>query len=79
MRVRYEVEPFPYVLIDELYNEWELEELWEEMEYLCSPRRLVVADLNNGSATEDGELLNSITVNILRMYIKIEIIHLFYK
>ena len=57
-RVRYEVEPFPYVLIDELYNEWELEELWEEMEYLCSPRRLVVADLNNGSATSpNGELL----------------------
>ena len=30
--------------------------MWEEMEYLCSPRRLMVV-LNNGSATEDGELL----------------------
>lgn len=58
MRVKYATEPFPYVLIDELYNEWELEELWEEMDYLCSPRRLMVADTNNGSATDpNGELL----------------------
>tara|TARA_Y100000022_G_C13152255_1_gene330058 strand:+ start:58 stop:681 length:624 start_codon:yes stop_codon:yes gene_type:complete len=49
-------EEFPYILIDDFYNESELEEIWEELDYLCHPRRMDRATIENGGAyhTVDG-------------------------
>tara|TARA_R100000005_G_C4893313_1_gene139006 strand:+ start:45 stop:665 length:621 start_codon:yes stop_codon:yes gene_type:complete len=60
MRVEYfnNLEKFPYIIIDELYDDDEISELWEELDYLCNPRRLIESSIDNGAAHEaDGTLL----------------------
>ena len=51
-------EPFPYILIDDFYNQLELEEIWQELDYMCHPRRMPRAAVENGAAwdgfDEDG-------------------------
>ena len=49
---------FPYILIDDFYNQLELEEIWQELDYMCHPRRMPRAAVENGAAwdgfDEDG-------------------------
>ena len=61
---------FPYILIDDFYDESELECIWEELDYLCNPLRmqLYLDNIENGAAwdTENGDKkllkrINSIT------------------
>ena len=33
-------EPFPYILIDDFYDQSELDRIWEELDYLCNPKRM---------------------------------------
>ena len=59
MQIKYynDLEKFPYIIIDDVYDEWEQKEICEELDYLCNPRRLIPASIDNGAATENGELL----------------------
>jgi len=43
-------EPFPYILIDDFYNQSELDGIWEELDYLCSPKRMGRSSLERGAA-----------------------------
>ena len=40
---------FPYILIDDFYDQSELDEIWEELDYLCNPRRMPRAAPMNGN------------------------------
>ena len=44
-------EPFPYVLIDDFYNQSELDRIWEELDYLCNPKRMGRSSIERGAAT----------------------------
>ena len=59
MQIKYynDLDKFPYIIIDDVYNQWELKEIWEELDFLCHPRRLIPASIDNGAATEDGKIL----------------------
>ena len=50
MNITYSNDEFPYILIDDLYDESELEEIWEELDYLCHPRRMERSSVKNGGA-----------------------------
>ena len=43
-------EEFPYILIDNFYNQSELGEIWDELDYMCNPRRMQRASVENGAA-----------------------------
>ena len=47
---------FSYLVIDDMYDENELKEIWEELEYLTHPRRMKGPG-DTHSATEKGEYL----------------------
>ena len=50
-------EPFPYILIDDFYNQSELDGIWEELDYLCNPKRMGRSSFERGAASkidEDG-------------------------
>ena len=53
-----ELDKFPYILIDDFYNQQELDEIWEELDYMCSPRRLNRASIENGGAWDQDEYGN---------------------
>ncbi|MAG49853.1 hypothetical protein CMO86_09475 [Candidatus Woesearchaeota archaeon] len=59
MQIKYynDLDKFPYIIIDDVYNQWELKEIWEELDFLCHPRRLMPATIDNGAATEEGKIL----------------------
>lgn len=59
MKIQYfnDLDRFPYIIIDEFYNESEIEELWEELDYMCNSRRLVLASKDRGAAHDNGKLL----------------------
>ena len=44
-------EPFPYILIDDFYNQSELDGIWEELDYLCHPKRMGRSSIERGAAT----------------------------
>ena len=43
-------EPFPYVLIDDFYDQSELDRIWEELDYLCNPKRMGRSSIERGAA-----------------------------
>ena len=43
-------EPFPYILIDDFYDQSELGGIWEELDYLCHPKRMGRSSLERGAA-----------------------------
>ena len=45
-------EPFPYILIDDFYNQSELDGIWEELDYLCNPKRMGRSSVERGSAAD---------------------------
>ena len=44
-------EPFPYILIDDFYDQSELDGIWEELDYLCNPKRMGRSSMERGAAT----------------------------
>ena len=44
-------EPFPYILIDDFYDQSELDRIWEELDYLCNPKRMGRSSIERGAAT----------------------------
>ena len=40
MNIQHYNEPFPYIIIDDYYDEKELEGIWEELRFLCYPDKL---------------------------------------
>ena len=43
---------FPYIIVDDFYDESELTEIWQELDYLCHPRRMMRSSVKNGGAWE---------------------------
>ena len=52
-------EPFPYILIDDFYNQSELDGIWEELDYLCHPKRMGRSSIERGAATREGKSLKN--------------------
>jgi len=52
-------EPFPYVLIDDFYDQSELDGIWQELDYLCHPKRMGRSSIERGAATMDGQSLKN--------------------
>ena len=53
MNITISNEEFPYILIDNFYDESELEQIWEELDYICNPLRMQRASIENGAAWMD--------------------------
>ena len=51
----YYSEPFPYILIDDFYDQSELDRIWEELDYLCNPKRMGRSSIERGSAGVSDE------------------------
>ena len=43
-------EPFPYFLIDDFYDQSELDDIWQELDYLCHPNRMGRSSIKRGAA-----------------------------
>lgn len=52
MNIIYSDKEFPYILIDNFYDEFELTEIWQELDYMCHPRRMSRSSVENGGAWE---------------------------
>jgi len=52
-------EPFPYILIDDFYDQSELDGIWEELDYLCHPKRMGRSSIERGAATMEGQSLKN--------------------
>ena len=52
-------EPFPYILIDDFYNQSELDGIWEELDYLCHPKRMGRSSIKRGAATIEGQSIKN--------------------
>ena len=51
-------EKFPYMVVDDYYNEEELRLIWEELDFLSYPHKLKRATKESGGATDNtGKLL----------------------
>ena len=58
MKIKNYYEPFPYIIIDDYYDEGELSLIWEELNFLCYPTKLRRATTKRGGATTpEGTLL----------------------
>ena len=55
MNITNENKEFPYILIDDFYDQSELDDIWEELDYLCNPRRMPRAAIMNGAAWDEDE------------------------
>lgn len=51
-------DPFPYLIVENLYNEDELKLIWQELEFLNHPCKLELPE-NIGGALEDFELISN--------------------
>jgi Rps23 Pro-64 3,4-dihydroxylase Tpa1-like proline 4-hydroxylase len=51
-------EPFPHLIIENMYNEQELDLIWEELNFLSKPHKFLKEDLGTGR-TEIGESKSS--------------------
>ena len=52
-------EPFPYVLIDDFYDQSELDGIWQELDYLCHPKRMGRSSAERGAATMGGQSIKN--------------------
>ena len=55
MKITCENKEFPYILIDDFYDQSELDGIWEELDYLCNPKRMGRSSLERGAAGADDE------------------------
>ena len=52
-------EPFPYILIDDFYDQSELDRIWEELDYFCNPKRMGRSSVERGAATMEGQSIKN--------------------
>ena len=52
MRVHHYQEIYPFIIIDEMYSESELEAIWEELNFLCYPSKLEKDPHKSGTAID---------------------------
>ena len=57
--INYYNEPFPYILIDDFYDQSELDRIWEELDYFCNPKRMGRSSIERGPATMEGQSINN--------------------
>ncbi len=55
-RVNYSDNPFPYVFVDNFYNEHELKLIWQELDFLCYSDKLEGPHETAGSLLEDKSI-----------------------
>tara|TARA_B100000131_G_scaffold234586_1_gene226496 strand:+ start:247 stop:870 length:624 start_codon:yes stop_codon:yes gene_type:complete len=48
--ITYYNDDFPYILIDDFYDRSELNRIWEELDFLCHPKRMGRSSLERGAA-----------------------------
>ena len=48
--INYHNDYFPYILIDNFYDQSELDCIWQELDYLCHPKRMGRSTLERGAA-----------------------------
>jgi hypothetical protein len=59
MRISTHLEPFHYICVEQMYNEKELELIWEEMMFLTRPCKLQPPSETSSACTASGEPLKS--------------------
>jgi len=60
MNVQNIYEPFPSIIIDDHYDDEQLDLIWKELDYLTHPSRMKMSDQVHGSAgTSEGEILKN--------------------
>ena len=52
-------DPIPYLLIENTFNQQEMELIWEELEFLNQPGKLMPPDQTKTAKSSDGEILNN--------------------
>ena len=58
MKIKNYVDDFPYIVIDNYYNDEELKMIWEELDFLTYPHKLKRATKESGGATDlSGKLV----------------------
>lgn len=58
MIIRNYIDDFPYIVVDDYYNEEELKMIWEELDFLSHPHKLKRATKESGGAFDgSGQLL----------------------
>jgi len=48
---------FPLIIIDDFYNQTELDLIWEELNFLCYPHKMENNPGNDGNRSKDGQLI----------------------
>lgn len=51
------LDPFPHVLLEDVYTEYQLPKIWEELNFLCYPEKLLPPNLTGSASDDDGVLL----------------------
>ena len=49
----------PFIVLDNFYDEKELQLIWEELEFLNSPEKLLLPEESGSAKTKDGKILKS--------------------
>lgn len=58
MNIKYYEEIFPYIIVDDMYDEQQLEYIWEELNFLCYDEKLEPdPDKTGGAYDKDGKYL----------------------
>tara|TARA_A100001201_G_scaffold89209_4_gene78174 strand:+ start:19208 stop:19813 length:606 start_codon:yes stop_codon:yes gene_type:complete len=60
MKIEHFNDPFPYTVIDDLYDDYEKTIIWDELTFLCHPGKMEVPT-NTGSALGGGQILKKNT------------------
>ena len=56
MKVTNYNDPFPHIIVDDLYNENELSGIWQELEFICNHDKMSLPSKGE-AAVQDGEIL----------------------
>lgn len=51
------VDPFPHVIIKYMYDEWQMPQIWEELNFLCYEEKLLDPTESGSALTDDGKTL----------------------
>ena len=57
MKIQNYDEAFPYIILDDYYDEEELRMIWEELEFLSYPHKMRKTSVEGGAPFENGELV----------------------
>ena len=57
MKVEYITDPFPYTLIDDFYDQKELDGIWQELDFYCYPEKLYPSDKTMPALDQHGNVM----------------------